>query len=96
MSQAKDFIVEIGTEELPPLSLEKLATAFHDQLLQQIDASGIDHQQSHFYATPRRLTVAIDQLAIAQVDKTVERQGPAVSAAFDTDGNPTPAAMGFA
>ena len=96
MTDYKDFIVELGTEELPPLSLEKLARAFHDNLLQLVDEVGLEHQQSHYYATPRRLTVIINQLATAQADNTIDRQGPAVSSAFDKDGNPTPAAIGFA
>ncbi|RLA01706.1 MAG: glycine--tRNA ligase subunit beta [Gammaproteobacteria bacterium] len=96
MTSHKDFIVELGTEELPPLSLETLARAFHQNLLQLIDEKGLDHQQSHYYATPRRLTVVIEQLAIAQADKTTQRQGPAVESAFDADGNPTQAATGFA
>lgn len=96
MSSYKNFIVELGTEELPPLSLEKLAEAFHHNLLQQIDESGLEHQQSFYYATPRRLTVIINQLATAQTDKTINRQGPAVSSAIDKDGKPTAAAIGFA
>ncbi|PCJ47655.1 MAG: glycine--tRNA ligase subunit beta [Gammaproteobacteria bacterium] len=96
MSLANDFILELGTEELPPLSLRKLATAFHDNLLSLIDESGLKYQASRFYATPRRLTIVVDQLDMAQADKTVNRQGPAVDSAFDSDGNATPAAMGFA
>jgi len=96
MSLNQDFIVEIGTEELPPLSLKKLSQSFHDELLKRVDEVGLSHQQSNFYATPRRLTVIIEGLSVAQSDKVIERQGPAVSAAFDPEGNPTPAASGFA
>jgi glycyl-tRNA synthetase beta chain len=81
---------------LPPQSLFKLAAAFHDLLLQQINDAGISHQQSRYFATPRRLAITIDKLAVAQQNKTVERQGPAISAAFDEHGKPTPAALGFA
>ncbi|MCP3675353.1 MAG: glycine--tRNA ligase subunit beta [Gammaproteobacteria bacterium] len=96
MSNTKDFIVELGTEELPPLSLETLAKAFHDNLVNLIDDANLEHQECSFYATPRRLAVIIKQLSVAQPDKTIERQGPAVIAAFDPEGNPTPAATGFA
>jgi len=96
MSANSDFIVEVGTEELPPLSMEKLARAFHDELLKQLDESGLTHQQSRFFATPRRLTVYVELLAEAQEDKVIEKQGPAVVAAFNDKGEPTPAASGFA
>jgi glycyl-tRNA synthetase beta chain len=96
MSNTNDFIVELGTEELPPLSLAKLSKAFHDNLLALIDEAGLVHQSSNSYATPRRLTVVIDALAQAQENKTINRQGPAVQAAFDKDGKPSPAALGFA
>ncbi|MCP4413495.1 MAG: glycine--tRNA ligase subunit beta [Gammaproteobacteria bacterium] len=96
MSAYSDFIVEVGTEELPPLSMETLAQAFHDELLKQIDESGLTHQQSQLYATPRRLAVYIESLAEAQEDKVIEKQGPAVAAAFNDKGEPTPAASGFA
>ncbi len=96
MSTTQDFIVEIGTEELPPLSLAKLAKTFHDELLKHVGEAGLSHQQSNFYATPRRLTVLIEALSLSQEDKVIERQGPALTAAFDDKGNPTPAAKGFA
>jgi len=96
MSAHSDFIVEVGTEELPPLSMEKLAQAFHNELLKQIDESGLTHQHSYFYATPRRLTVYVESLAHAQEDKVIEKQGPAIAAAFNDKGEPTPAASGFA
>jgi glycyl-tRNA synthetase beta chain len=95
-SGTEDFILELGTEELPPQSLFKLANAFHDLLLQQIDDFGIGHQESRYFATPRRLAVSIAQLAVSQQNKTAERQGPSISAAYDKNGKPTPAAIGFA
>jgi len=96
MSNTKDFIVELGTEELPPLSLETLAKAFHDNLVGLIEEANLEHQECTFYATPRRLAVIIKQLSITQPDKIIDRQGPAVVAAFDKEGNPKPAAIGFA
>ena len=96
MPITNDFIVELGTEELPPLSLEKLSKAFHDNLLSLIDEAGLVHKKSFYYATPRRLAVVIDQLAESQANKQINRQGPAVASAFDKDGNPSSAAIGFA
>jgi glycyl-tRNA synthetase beta chain len=96
MSNTNDFIVELGTEELPPLSLEKLSKAFYDNLIALIDEAGLTHQKSYYYATPRRLAIVIDDLAEAQENKIINRQGPAVQAAFDKEGTPSPAALGFA
>ena len=78
MSNINDFIVELGTEELPPLSLEKLSNAFHDNLLALIDEAGLTHQKSYSYATPRRLTVVIDDLAEAEKLFPIELENPAM------------------
>lgn len=96
MIQHEDFLVELGTEELPPLALETLAIAFHDNLINEINDAGLEFDSSEFYATPRRLAVFVKNLATAQQDKIVERQGPAVQAAFNDKGEATPAALGFA
>ena len=96
MPTTNDFIVELGTEELPPLSLELLAVSFHDNLTSLIQDASLDFETSRYYATPRRLAVAIKNLSRNQGDKEITKLGPAVSAAFDEKGNAKPAAMGFA
>ncbi|MEE4246249.1 MAG: glycine--tRNA ligase subunit beta [Kangiellaceae bacterium] len=96
MSNTKDFLVELGTEELPPKALKKLATAFHDSICKQLEDAELSFTDSEWFATPRRLAVRVNDLLSSQADKIVERQGPAVAAAFDDDGNPKPAALGFA
>jgi glycyl-tRNA synthetase beta chain len=96
MTQAADFLVELGTEELPPKALTTLAQAFHDQLITQINNADLSFIDSEWFATPRRLAVRVNQLQLQQNDKQVERLGPAVAAAFDGEGNPKPAAIGFA
>ena len=96
MSQVQDFLVELGTEELPPKILAKLAGAFHDNITAQLTDANLSFEDSEWFATPRRLAVRVCQLQTRQADKTMDRQGPAVAAAFDADGNPKPAAIGFA
>lgn len=95
MTQA-DLLVELGTEELPPNSLETLANAFTKEVVAQLAAAELEHGEVHTYATPRRLAFLIKNLASKQEDKTLQRRGPALQAAFDADGNPTRAAEGFA
>ncbi|MBO1520338.1 glycine--tRNA ligase subunit beta [Oceanisphaera pacifica] len=92
----QNFLVELGTEELPPKALRSLGTAFADNLTQELTSADLSFSQVHWYAAPRRLAVYVTGLSLAQADKQVEKRGPAVKAAFDGDGNPTKAAMGWA
>ena len=96
MTEHRDLLVEIGTEELPSSELRSLGEAFARDTRAAIDARGLDHGQIDWFATPRRLAVRVGELATAQADSTVEHLGPPVSAAFDADGNATRAAEGFA
>lgn len=91
-----DFLVEIGTEELPPKALRSLMDAFAENLEREIDASRLGHGSLKAYASPRRLAVTVDRLACAQEDRTVEQKGPPLGVAFDADGNPAPPALAFA
>lgn len=91
-----DLLIELGTEELPPKSLAALSEAFAGEVLRQIDEAGLSHGAMNIFAAPRRLAFRIDALQTRQPDRDIERRGPAVSAAFDSDGNPTRAAQGFA
>ncbi|MBM2829789.1 MAG: hypothetical protein HW411_579 [Gammaproteobacteria bacterium] len=91
-----DFLVEIGTEELPPKSLKELAQNFADGVQHGLDAAVLNHGDIHWYATPRRLAVYVERLARAQKDRKIEKRGPAFSAAYDNNGKPTKAANGFA
>jgi len=95
MSQ-RDLLIEIGTEELPPKALKKLATAFCNETRDGFAKADLKFKQIKTYAAPRRLALLITELDEAQQDKTVERHGPAVKAAFDVEGKPTKAAEGFA
>lgn len=89
-----DFLIEILTEELPPKSLLTLAENFYQQVISRLEKAGLNYKDSKIYATPRRLAIAVFDLASAQADQEIERRGPAVSAAY-VDGKPTPALLGF-
>ncbi|EKO3395996.1 glycine--tRNA ligase subunit beta [Vibrio fluvialis] len=93
---AKEFLIELGTEELPPKQLRTLAEAFATNFATELQSADIAHDGVTWYATPRRLALKVANLAEGQPDKVVEKRGPAVSVAFDADGNPTKAAQGWA
>jgi len=92
----RDFLVELGTEELPPKALKTLGEAFLAGIEKGLKAAGLSYSATRYYAAPRRLAVLIEQLEEQQADRTQNLDGPPVQAAFDKDGNPTQAALGFA
>lgn len=89
------FLVEIGTEELPPKSLCALAEAFATHISGELDAANVRHGEVSWFGAPRRLAVKVAALGGAQADSNVEKRGPAIAQAFDADGNPTKAAEGW-
>lgn len=90
------FLVELGTEELPPKALRTLAEAFRNNLVDALAKAELNHDDVEWFASPRRMAVKIAGMAAGQQDKVVEKRGPAIKSAFDADGNPTKAAMGWA
>jgi len=92
----QNFLVEIGTEELPPKALKTLATSFAENVEAELNQAGLTFGKIEWFAAPRRLAVKVLNLATQQPSKEIEKRGPAVSAAFDTDGKPTKAAEGWA
>ncbi len=92
----QNFLVEIGTEELPPKALKTLATSFADNVEAELNQAGLTFDKIEWFAAPRRLAVKVLNLATQQPSKEIEKRGPAVSAAFDAEGNPTKAAEGWA
>lgn len=92
----QNFLAEIGTEELPPKALKKLATAFAENVEAELNQAGLSFDKVEWFAAPRRLAVKVLGLATSQPSKEVEKRGPAVSAAFDGEGKPTKAAEGWA
>lgn len=95
---ADDFLVEIRTEELPPKALKELLKSFAATIKRELDNAGLAYKPDamRIFATPRRLAVHVIKLGSRQADRLVEKQGPFVAQAFTSDGQPSPAASGFA
>ena len=93
---AKDLLIELGTEELPPKALKKLSQSFGDSIQKQLKEAKLNFASAELFATPRRLAIKITALDEQQADQAVEKLGPAVAAAYDKEGNPSKAAQGFA
>ena len=96
MAESRDLLIEIGTEELPPTSLLGLGTALEQELVTRLTTNELTSLSSRSFASPRRLGVLVTGVARRQPDRQHQRRGPAVSASFDDEGNPTAAAQGFA
>ena len=96
MTTSNHLLFELGSEELPPKTLVKLSTALLDGIVKGLQDADVPFTASKAFATPRRLAVYIENLASAQPDKTVEKRGPAIQAAFAPDGTPSKAASSFA
>ncbi|PQQ31861.1 glycine--tRNA ligase subunit beta [Photorhabdus luminescens] len=90
------FLVEIGTEELPPKALRSLAESFAANFAAELDNANLAYGEVSWFATPRRLALKVANLDEAQADREVEKRGPAIAQAFDAEGKPTKAAEGWA
>lgn len=84
-----DFLVELGTEELPPKALKTLSDAFTSGITSGLKAAGVNFANVKSYASPRRLAVLISALDDKQADREIEKRGPSVKA-------PEKAVEGFA
>ena len=96
MSETRDLLIEMGTEELPPKALQVLSEVFSSALCKGLEQQDLNYHVATPFATPRRLAVLIKGVAIQQTDRKIERRGPAIAAAFDQNGQATKAALGFA
>lgn len=92
----KDFLLEIGCEELPPSQQQSLAEMIGFAIVDEINLAGLTHLPCEHYATPRRIAVLIPGLASQQSARTIEKLGPNVTSAYDKNGTPTLACLGFA
>lgn len=92
----QDFLLEIGTEELPAKNLKILSDALEQNFKTELSKAALEHGKIKTFATPRRLSILIENLATQQPKQIIEKKGPAVSVAFDTQGQPTAASLGFA
>ena len=93
---SRDFLFELGAEELPPKALKGLADSLLASVKKGLADAGLSYSNARHYAAPRRLAVLVEGLATEQADRVVSVDGPPVKAAFGADGQPTPAALGFA
>ncbi|TAL63058.1 MAG: glycine--tRNA ligase subunit beta [Legionella sp.] len=91
-----DFIFELGCEELPSAAVAALANEFQQHFLALLDKAQLSYGEVKAYATPRRIALAVFDLQGTQSSQTMTRRGPALAAAFDASGKPTPALLGFA
>ena len=96
MTESTTLLVELGTEELPPKALRELERAFCAAIVEGLRGAALAHGPVHSFATPRRLAVLVENVPPAQPDRVVERRGPPVRAAFDSEGKPLRAALAFA
>jgi len=92
----ENLLIELGTEELPPKSLRKLAESFANNVEAELVKADLSFENVRWLASPRRLAVVVTQLVASQADKVVEKRGPAVNVAFDESGAATQAAQGWA
>lgn len=90
------ILFELGCEELPPKSLKPLRDALQASVTEQLNDAEIGFDSIKAFAAPRRLAIQIEGISDKQPDRSEQKRGPAIKAAFDADGNPTRAAMGFA
>jgi len=95
-SSSATLLIEIGTEELPPLALRRLSETLGKEIRTNLDTVHLDYGEVSCFATPRRLAVLIADVQTEQAEREQIRRGPALKAAFDSEGNPTKAALGFA
>lgn len=96
MSALEPLLIEIGTEELPPLEMIKLRDALSHQLSEKFTAENIPFGEIKAFVSPRRLAVLFQNIPTVQPDRIIEKKGPPVQAAFDAQKRPTQALLGFA
>ena len=94
--QKQTLLVELGTEELPPKALKQLSDSFAQNLAEELSKLGFEFEKSFTFGAPRRLAVAFTHCMRTQDDMQVDKRGPAVSVAFNEEGEPTQAALGWA
>ena len=95
-SKVEDLILEIGTEELPADDLSNALKQLELSVPKMLEQQRLNYAVISVLGTPRRLVVHVKDLATGQPDREVEFKGPPEARAFDENGNPTKAAVGFA
>ena len=95
MQKHQDLIIEIGTEELPPMFINQIVSTFREQLIKQFSLKNLTFYRATPFATPRRFAVLIEQLSIKQSEQLKIKKGPSITVAYDENGCPTKALLGF-
>ncbi|HBQ26350.1 MAG TPA: glycine--tRNA ligase subunit beta, partial [Syntrophomonas sp.] len=93
---ARDLILEIGVEEIPSAYMGRAIADLKANALKQLNDARLSYKEIQSYGTPRRLTLFVKGLEEKQPDAVIEIRGPKKSIAFDQEGNPTKAGLGFA
>ncbi|MFN7037654.1 MAG: glycine--tRNA ligase subunit beta, partial [Bellilinea sp.] len=96
LNRPASLLFEIGTEELPAGDLQDALTQLQQSVPQMLEELRLTHGTVRVLGTPRRLTVLVENLADRQADRETLVKGPPAQRAFDENGSPTPAAVGFA
>jgi glycyl-tRNA synthetase beta chain len=91
----KNFLLEIGTEELPPKQIDGLVAALATNLIQGLKKTGLPFGSVNTFSTPRRLAVLIEGITSQQPKQLTEFRGPSIAIALDKSGSPTIAATNF-
>ncbi len=93
---ARNFLLELGCEELPSSEMQSLASHLVTQMSKQFDAANLAFSNIRPFISPRRMAVLVESLATRQPNQTTERKGPSLDKAYDKTGAPTIACLGFA
>ena len=96
LEQPADFVIEVGTEELPPQDVRAAIEQWSQAVPQLLEQLRLSYEGLRVSATPRRIVAYVTKLAPRQEDRVVEVKGPPAHIAFDAQGRPTKAAEGFA
>ncbi len=91
-----EFLLEIGTEEIPAGYIPPALTAAKESLSKTLESERIEFDSINTAGGPRRLIMHVEGVGDTQETRVVEKTGPPKAQAFDSDGNPTKAALGFA
>jgi glycyl-tRNA synthetase len=91
-----DFLLEIGVEELPVADLDSALEQMESEATTLFQNSNLPYREIHVEGTPRRIVLKVKDLAAHQPDQNLLVKGPPAKIAFDAEGNPTKAAIGFA
>src|SRR5512136_1730006 len=96
MSKMKELLLEIGTEEIPAGFIPQALSDLETSVIKELEGNRIEFQGVKTFGTPRRLVLVVESVAEKQRDIEMKKVGPSKQAAFDSKGNPTQAAIGFA